>query len=720
MADFAGGEAGPARMRRFLDRQPYSLAHWRRASAEINYRRFFNIDELVSLRMQAPGVLEETHEFALELLGRGMVDGLRVDHVDGLRDPLGYLRGLRRLADARRPPAADGRAATIHVEKILLGSERLRTEWPVDGTTGYETLNEIESVLADADGVRRIEEWYADALRLDRRGVDFERVAADGKRKVLRTTLASDVRRLVKLLVPIARRDPRTTRLSRERLTTAVVETIAALGVYRTYVDAGVGAGDGASVGTRRATAEDVEQVEVAVARARGWGEADAPALDLLRDVLLLTEVDGLPAGESHERRRFASRFQQVSGPAAAKGVEDTALYLHVPFVPLNEVGGEPDRDLEHAIETFHAGNAERAARWPRALVTTSTHDTKRGSDTRARLEVLAEMPERWLDALGRWRRLNAGYRRRIGRRWAPDLATEVLLYQTLVGIWPVEAGPAAGEVPQPEALEAVRARVAAYMEKAVREGKSRSDWLTPDPAFEEALGEFVGALLDPARSGAFLRELSELASRVAGAGYWNGLARTVLHLAMPGVPNVYQGSELWDFSLVDPDNRRPVDFALRSALLDDLAARYDSSVSGGDPTSFFAELLASPSDGRVKLWFVHRLLRARREHPGAFRAGGYVELAVEGERARHVVAFARVGPGGEAAIAIAPRLPFGLAGGTPPVGEGTWGETVVRLPESLGAREWTCALSGLRRAAPHGTLRVGRVLDHLPGALLV
>ncbi|HEY0970461.1 MAG TPA: malto-oligosyltrehalose synthase [Gemmatimonadales bacterium] len=716
LAEFPAGEAGPARMRRFLDRQPYSLAFWRRAADEINYRRFFNIDELVALRMQAPAVLEETHDFILRLVAGGFVDGLRVDHVDGLRDPLDYLRRLRALVDSRRPPEPGGRHVTVHVEKILTGGERLRDEWPVDGTTGYETLNDLESVLADAGGVRRIERRYAEMLRLDRRGVDFGRVAADGKRKVLRGSLASDVRRLVKLLAPIARRDPRAASLSRDRLTTAVVEVVTGLPVYRTYVDTA----RRDAPGGRRAAAGDAEQVDVAIARAREWGEADPGALDLLREVLLLEGVDELPEEESRDRRRFTSRFQQVSGPAAAKGVEDTALYLYVPFIPLNEVGGEPDRELEDAVEAFHAGNAERARRWPLALVTTSTHDTKRGADTRARIEVLAEMPGDWWSMVARWRRLNAALRRRQGRRWAPDPNTEYLLYQTLVGIWPVEGGPATAEVPHADALESVRARVSAYMEKAVREGKSRSDWARPDAAFEEALAAFVAALLDPARSGAFLGELSALAGRVAAPGYWNGLSRTLLHLTVPGVPDIYQGTELWDFSLVDPDNRRPVDFALRSALLDDVAGRYDGG-SPADRALLLAELLASPADGRVKLWFVHRLLRARRERPALFHEGGYLPLRAEGEHARHLVAFARTTPDGEGgALVLAPRLPLALADGTAPVGEGIWGGTVLPLPDGLAAREWHCALTGLTHRARDGTLRVGAVLAQLPGALLV
>ena len=722
VGSFAASEAGPARVRRFLDRQPYVLVFWRRAAREINYRRFFNINELVALRAEDPAVFAETHALVLRWVADGDVDGLRIDHVDGLRDPRAYLERLRAAVDAQRPaamderrPAADAAARVpILVEKILSPGERLRREWPVEGTTGYETMNDLEALFLDPAGAAAIERRYARLLRLDERGVDFHGVARDGKRKVLRGSLSADVQRLVKLLEPVARRDPRTRALSRGELADALVETIAALGVYRTYVDAGETAAG------PRASDDDVRQVERAVAGARAAGLAPEAALALLGDVLLLRDLDRFPPDEQLDRRRVASRFQQVSGPATAKGVEDTALYLYVPLVSLNEVGGEPDRDLAGADAAFHAGNAERAHHWPHALVTVSTHDTKRGADTRARLDVLSEVADEWWQLTERWRRANAGARRQVGRRWAPDVNTEYLLYQTMLGIWPVpeEDGITAPPPPDAATLDALRGRLHAYMEKAVREGKSRSGWVDRDPAFEDALRGFVDALLDPARSAAFLAELGAFARRIARPGYWNGLSRTLLHLAAPGVPDLYQGTELWDFTLVDPDNRRPVDFVARARMLSALRQGY-RDLSPERRRELVHALVARPADGRVKLYLVHRLLQARRQHAALFATGGYEPLAADGPAARHVVAFARRSADGRAAaVAVAARRTMALTGGQAPVGERTWGGATLAVAPPAGLA-WRCLLTG-RSLPGDGPLRLADVLADAPVGLLI
>jgi (1->4)-alpha-D-glucan 1-alpha-D-glucosylmutase len=707
-AAFAAGEAGPARLRRFLDRQAYLLVYWRRAAREINYRRFFNINELVALRAEDPAVFEETHAQVLAWVRDGEVDGLRIDHVDGLRDPRGYLERLRAAVDERR--GRPGARVPILVEKILSPGERLRAEWPVEGTTGYEVLNDLEALFVEPAGYAAIERRYRRLLRPEAPEVDFATVAREGKRLVLRGSLSADVGRLVKLLEPVARRDPRAAALPRARLLDAVVETIVALGVYRTYVDAGE-----ERVGPR-ATDEDAAWVERAVAEARG--RADDAALDLLREVLLLRGLDDLPPAERLARRRVASRFQQVSGPATAKGVEDTALYLYVPLVSRNEVGGEPDRDLAEADAAFHAGNAERAARWPRALVTASTHDTKRGADTRARLDVLSEVADDWWRLTERWRRANVGHRGRSGRRWAPDANTEYLLYQTMVGIWPVSDHGGAGAPPMPDAatLDELRGRLRAYMEKAVREGKSRSGWVDQDPAFEAALGAFIDALFDPARSAPFLAELGAFARRIARPGWWNGLSRTLLHLTIPGVPDLYQGTELWDFTLVDPDNRRPVNYPHRAKLLDELVAAH-RSLSPERRRGLVRDLVARPEDGRVKLYLVHRLLQARLAHPALFAEGSYEPLAADGPAARHVVAFARRAPDGRsAAVAVASRWTVALTDGPAPTGPRAWGDTT--LPVAPGGA-WRCALTG-RLLPSDGALPLAEALADAPVGLLI
>ncbi|MHB1224922.1 MAG: malto-oligosyltrehalose synthase [Gemmatimonadaceae bacterium] len=763
---FVHDPGGPARFRRLLDRQPYRLAFWRRAAGEINYRRFFSINELVALNMEDQPVFDATHRLLLEWVADGRVDGLRVDHVDGLRDPAAYLRRLRSAVDARRPVRGTGDAGgaggaggrfPILVEKILSTGEALRRDWPVEGTTGYEVLDDLEAVFVDAGGHDRIEARYRAMLQFDRRGVHFRDLARASKRQVLRGSLAADAERLARLFQPIARRDPRTAALAHGALLAAIIEVIVRLPVYRTYVDARMRRdreADGgapaapairgapaapAIIDAPRATPADVALVDGAVAAAAGRRGVPAAALALLGEVLLLRGVDHLPPDEVRDRCRFVSRFQQVSGPATAKGVEDRALYLYFPLASRNEVGCDPERPLANAVADLHAANAERARHWPRSMVCTSTHDTKRGADTRARLDVLSELPDVWWNAVTRWRRLNAPLRRRVGRRGAPDTNTEYLVYQTLVGIWPVDAPRAAAPVaiaagtPSPEGvppreavLETVRTRVVDHLRKAVREGQSRSSWTSPDEAFERAMEEFVTVLLDPARSPVFVAELDALARMVAPSGWWNALARTLLHLTVPGVPDIYQGDELWQLTLVDPDNRQPVDLARRAALLDDLATSWRAAPHRRPELA--RTLLDAPDDGRVKLFLVWRALAARRRSP-ALAGGGYLPLTAIGERSGHVVAFARLAPAGappggdtsagDAAVVVVPRLTLRLADGAPPLGTTVWGDTRLALPPALADRRWRCALTD-RVHEPGPDLRLGDLLRDLPGALLL
>lgn len=750
---FVRGPGGPARFRRLLDRQPYRLAFWRRAAAEINYRRFFSINELVALNMEDGPVFAATHRLLLEWVAGGSVNALRVDHVDGLRDPAAYLRRLRAAVDTRRPPSATGGRFPLLVEKILATGERLRAGWPVEGTTGYEVLNDIEDVFIDAAGNDVIEARYRAMLKLDRGGARFHDVALAAKRRVLRGSLAADAERLTRLLQPIARLDARTATAGHDALLAAVVEVMAQLPVYRSYVET-VQAPDGphpaggeAGGLAPRASAEDVAVVEIALSAAAGRRGIRGEVLELFGDVLLLRGLDALPPEEAAGRRRFVSRFQQVSGPAAAKGVEDSALYRYCPLASRNEVGGDPGRPLADAVARLHAANAARARDWPRTLVCASTHDTKRGADTRARLDVLSELPDVWWRAVTRWRRLNEPLRRRVGRREAPDANTEYLLYQTLVGIWPV--GASGDGIPDAATLDALGERVVEYMRKAVREGQSRSSWLSPDEPFERALEAFVTASLDCSRSPAFLAELDALARRLSHPGWWNSLARTVLHLTVPGVPDIYQGDELWQPTLVDPDNRQPVDFALRAALLDDLEQSWRATPPGRRP-ELARTLLDAAGDGRVKLFLIWRALGAR-HRSAALDGGDYLALTTSGERSGHAVAFARLarspraadaragaaGPGispadasltdasladaslTDAAVVVVARLMAGLAGAAPPLGEEAWGDTRVALPPPLDGARWRCVLTDrVHRPAAH--LRLAAILRDLPCALLL
>lgn len=721
LSRFTADATGRARLRRLLDRQAYRLAYWRRAAAEINYRRFFNINDLVGLRVEDPQVFEATHRLVLDWVAAGVVDGLRIDHVDGLRDPAGYLRRLREAVNSRRPPSDTAQRFPIVVEKILSAGEQLRAAWPVEGTTGYEVLNDLEAVLLDADGYDGMEARYRSLLDLGRRGVDFPRVALAGKRRVLRGVLAADVQRLTRLLRPVARDDSRTAALRSEALERAVIELMARLPVYRTYVDATGWTPDAGPP----ATPEDRVLVDGAVAAASGPGEVDRGALALLRELLLLEGAGTMPAPELRRRMRFTGRFQQVSPPAAAKGVEDTALYLYHPLASRNEVGADPDRPLATAVELFHQANTIRARDWPRALTCVSTHDTKRGADTRSRLDVLSQLPAEWWGAVTRWRQLNAPLRRRIRRREAPDVNTEYLLFQSLVGIWPVDPSTTdarTSSLPDPDVLHALEERMQEYALKAVREGKSRSSWLRPDEEFERALHDYLHAALDPSRSAPFLTGVDSFARRVARTGWWSSLARTLLQLTVPGVPDSYQGDELWQHTLVDPDNRRPVDFDLRSTLLAELERAWHDR-SPEERPSLARSLLDAPEDGRVKLFLTWRALVARREWPGMLRDGGYLPLEGSGPRAAHVVAFARTAADGGAVVIIAPRLSLHLAGGGPPLGVEAWGETVVLLPPELAGRRWRSALTDRALDGEGGEgeeLRVADAIRDLPGALLV
>jgi (1->4)-alpha-D-glucan 1-alpha-D-glucosylmutase len=652
---FATGEDGRFRLAALLDLQRWRLAHWQETRRELHFRRFFDITELVAVRVEDPAVFVAYHEWMLTQVAAGRIDGVRVDHVDGLLDPHAYLGMLRTALDERRPDAR----VPIFVEKILSHGETLRTEWPIDGTTGYEALNEIERVFVSPEGVAALERGYRRLLRT-RASVGFADVAARGKEHVLRTAFRPELRRLVSLLLRVARglkMDVRPATISEALLQLAI-----ALPVYRTYVRASAGGGP------LIADPDDRRLLEGAMTRALA---AEAARPDVLRFVVgvLLGDVPGdfpMKASQRRAAREAALRFQQTSGPATAKGIEDTALYRWFPAASLNEVGGEPDHPLQAAVAELHAASAARAARWPRSMLAATTHDTKRTADVRARLDALTEVADRFTALASRWHRRHAPLRARVGRRLAPDANTEWLLYQTLVGVWPEGAVDPADDT--------LVERVAEYLRKAMREAKAQTSWTEPNAAFEDGVLAFARTLMTAEAGAAFREELAALVATVAPAGRWTSLARVVLQTASPGTPDTYRGDELWQLALVDPDNRRPVDWPQRKVALVE---------SEQDPPTP-AQLLATSADGRVKLHVLRAVLRARGAHPALFGAGGYVPLQAVGARAEHVVAFARVHEG-RAAIAVVPRLPLGLAGdGAAPIGA-VWGDTRLLLPDTLG-----------------------------------
>lgn len=704
---FAQGDDGRYRLEALLDLQHWRVTHWRRAWRELNYRRFFDISDLVALRAEDPAVFEATHRWMLERVARGQVHGVRVDHVDGLRDPLAYLRRLRAALDRAAP---DGAHVPVWVEKILTHGERLRDDWPVDGTTGYEALNEIEAPLIDVHGFATIERAYRRQMRLKEGAPGFPEVAARGKELVLRTAFRPEIRRAVRALVKVARHAR--AGFPPPVLAEAVLRLAAALPVYRSYV-----ACDDA--GRVRADAEDRAVVARALAGAlpRSAGDATAEAaLHWVAAVLVGDAPDAdAPAPVLRAAAEFALRFQQTSGPATAKGVEDTALYRWTPLASLNEVGGEPDRDLARAGEALHAAMSERATRHPRALVTVTTHDTKRTADARARLDALALHAERWAECVRTWRRRHAGLRPRAaslrGEQSAPDANLAWLLYQAFACIWP--AGVAE---PDAEAREALGARVAAYAEKAAREAKTHTSWVDQSAEWEAGVRAWVRALATEPAGAAFRAELAALLADVEPDARRLGLARVALHLLGPGVPDVYQGDEHRLLALVDPDNRRAVDFARRAAALDALEAAAPALVDVAQRDE--AEAAAADAE---KLALVRACLALRASHPAlAAERGGYAPVAVVGAPADAVFGFVRAAGLTEsatgAAVAVLVARPATLGGG-----EGV-GAVRVLLPG--GAAGWQSAPgfpgAPLPPADADGALPASALLDGRSVVVLV
>jgi (1->4)-alpha-D-glucan 1-alpha-D-glucosylmutase len=629
-----------------LSAQPYRLAYWRVAAEEINYRRFFDINELAALRMEDPQVFERTHAFVFELLREGAIDGIRIDHVDGLYDPGDYLERLQARAREVRPDlfSADRRLYLV-VEKIL-GLDEGLPSWPVEGTTGYEFLVRVNGLFVDGRNERAVNEAFE---RFTRLRAPFHEFVYRSKQLVLRMSMASELQVLAHGLNRFSERNRHYRDFTLNLLVYAMREIIAAFPVYRTYVN-----------GREPDVSEhDRRYIEYAVSKARRRNpQHPGVVFDFIRG-LLLKKANYIPEEERGEHLKFVGKFQQVTSPVTAKGIEDTALYIYNRLVSLNEVGGEPDK-FGVTAEALHAWFAERASRWPHGLSASSTHDTKRSEDVRARINVLSELPGEWRQATGRWARMNRKARVTIDGESYPSRNEEYLLYQTLVGTWPARPM-------TPDEESDYAARIRNYMLKTMREAKVFTSWLNPSEPHENAMGRFVEMVLSP-DNGAFRRDFSELASRVARYGVYNSLAQLAIKIGAPGVPDFYQGTELWDFSLVDPDNRRPVDYEKRRQMLDTL----------GEPS----ELLAHPEDDRLKLFATATLLRARRAAHDVFRCGGYEPLAAHGRGREHVFAFARV-LGERHAIVAVPRLVATLKpDGDAPLG-GVWGDTRIRVPDS-------------------------------------
>lgn len=615
--------AGPDRpaqtlaLHHLLERQHYKLGHWRLASSDINYRRFFDVNSLAGLRVEDARTFEATHRLVRHLIADGKLQGLRLDHIDGLRDPVQYFQRLRRLIRG----AQGGKPFYMVIEKILGEDERLPSFAGVHGTTGYEWMNTITQVLVDGNGLEPLGEIFR---QISSQSPRLEPILKEAKRRVLETLLTSEFTVLTRLLARIASGHYSTRDYSADGLRQALELYVLHFPVYRTYLT------------SSGANAHDRALITQTIERARAdWFAADDGIFDFLRDTLTMDLLEpGRPPHSGPRVRRFALKVQQFTGPMMAKSLEDTTFYRYHRLLALNEVGGDPSATAL-PIDRFHGLMQTRASAWPHGMTATATHDTKRGEDARARIMALSEMPGEWTSAVARWKVLNAPHLVIDGEMRAPSATFEYMLYQALLGAWQPD---------DPSFLE----RMQAYALKAAREGKEETSWLNPHEAYEAGVHTFIGRILDPSISAEFLQSLEVLARRASLLGALNSLSQTTLKVTMPGVPDFYQGTEFWDFSLVDPDNRRPVDFTERARALASLE------------TPDWDRLTEDWTSGHLKLAWTRHLLKLRTELADVFANGDYAPLEVSGPHRDHVIAFARR-RGRDAAIVVVTRSPAGF-----------------------------------------------------------
>ncbi|WP_425147045.1 malto-oligosyltrehalose synthase [Deinococcus sp.] len=664
---------------RLIQGQNYRLSYWRVASEQINYRRFFDINDLAALRMEDPRVFEWAHSLLLELAAQGRVTGIRLDHTDGLYDPAGYFGQLQQRAGEAlgRPLDAAGTALYLVAEKILEPGEALPRRWPIHGTSGYDFLAQLGGVFVDAGSEAEMtaiyRRWTGDAG-------SYGETLHGTKELILRGSLASELAGLAERLERLSERDLRWRDFTLSTLRTALREIIASFPVYRTYVrqDASRESGDDAKIARAVQDARTLNR------------DLDPSVFDFLHEVLTLATHDPLTRQAYAD---FALRFQQLTGPVTAKGAEDTAFYRYVRLLPLNEVGGDPAL-YGTPPATFHAQTRARAAHWPHAMLSTSTHDTKRGEDTRARVAVLSELPQTWAAYLSEWSRLTRPFELTVAGARQPSAADSYALFQTLLGAWPLDGN-----------FENFAERIAEYARKSAREAKVYTTWATPDAGYEEALEGLVRGLLDSAE---FRRSLGELHARLSPYGAQNGLSAALLRLTAPGVPDTYQGSEVWNQSLVDPDNRRPVRYDDLSRRLASIEARYAQ-----EPLALAQELLGRYQDGDIKLLTTWTALQTRKAYPELFTFGDYAPI----EAGKFLLAYSRQ-HGSASAVVAAPRLSLTLTRERTPWALGdAWGKRELTLP---GAGRWRNVLSGEEFRVRGKRLELAELFAHLPLALLI
>ena len=670
-----------------LAEQFYRLSFWKVGAEELNYRRFFTVNELICLKVDDPQVFEQTHSLIDQMVKIGQFNGVRIDHIDGLYDPTTYLERLRdRLGDTY-----------IVVEKILEAEETLPSAWPIEGTSGYEALVQLNGIFCRQDNQDALTRLYQ---HLTGETTPYDDLVAAKKRLIADTNLVGDINNLARFLKRVCQQYRYGRDLTLYGLRTAIEEVLIAFPIYCTYANE-----DGISQ-------RDLGYVREAIEAARRRIPQLINELNLIERFLSLNFEGSLPEAEKAQWLHFVMRLQQFTGPLMAKGVEDTLFYGYNRFISLNEVGGSPGH-FGLSLRQFHQFQQERQRQWPHALVATSTHDTKRSEDVRARLNVLSELPNDWETAVNTWRSLNGSYKTVVRDQVVPDANDEYFLYQTLVGAFPFKE----------DELASFSDRIAEYVVKAVREAKVHTAWLRPDADYEDGFVNFARAILTPGDGNRFLAEFREFQQRIADYGIYNSLSQVLLKLMLPGVPDIYQGQDLWDFSLVDPDNRRPVDYGLRRQWLTELKRWAEGDGQGpvsDQRLALLHNLLEYRHDGRIKLWVTHCGLSARQAYPDLFAQGDYQPLFAQGEAEESMIAFARhwSDPGNDQwVVAIAPRfLTSRIDPGEYPIGS-MWGDTTLTLPGN--ALTWHNWVTGEAVTAA-AKVNLSELLAAFPIAILI
>jgi (1->4)-alpha-D-glucan 1-alpha-D-glucosylmutase len=689
-----GSPADPAsfeELHELIKAQAFRLANWRVASDDINYRRFFDTNDLAGICVENEAVFEATHRLVFRLMAEGKVDGLRIDHPDGLYDPQQYFERLNRgIANA----TGNGSHYLV-IEKILTGAERLPTDWPVCGTTGYDFASLLNGLFIDPDAAMSMDRIYRSFVDDE---IDLDDLTYGCRKLIIRVALASELNVLATKLTRIALSKRRTCDFTLNSLRDAIMEVVASFSVYRTYVSPS-GVSD-----------TDVRYIRSAIALAKSRSPAaDTSIFDFLAEVLLTSIAEGQDSVYKNAVGNFAMKFQQFSSPVMAKGLEDTAFYRYNRLVSQNDVGSDLHR-FGTTIQEFHFANQERLRFWPNTMLATSTHDSKRSEDVRARINILSEIPALWRLRVREWRRFNRNYKTMVNGKPAPSADDEYLLYQTLVGAWLSDA------LNNPPEWEKFGERIEAYMLKAIREAKENTSWINRNSEYENAVSSFVKQLLKLGHHNRFLNDFVRFEPRIGRLGLWNSLAQTVLKLTCPGVPDIYQGTEIWDFSLVDPDNRRPVDYKHRQKMFPIVREGAGDGVRS---------LLETPEDGRIKLYLTWRTLCLRQQQPELFQKGEYLPLVVEGAKAKHVAAFVRMSAKSNVLVVV-PHLVAGLLNDAdvPPIGERVWQDTSIVLPFCTCSEKYRNIFTGelleTQKIEGGETISVSKVLSDFPVVVCV